>query len=46
MNAVTQARVRHILIREYIRRGRLTWDMKIALRRLIADANARIVGQK
>ena len=36
MNAVLQARVRHIFTREFYRRGRLTWDMKMALKRLLA----------
>ena len=35
MNAALQARVRHILLREFYRRGRLTWDMKMALRRAL-----------
>jgi len=35
MSASLQARVRHILMREFYRRGRLTWDMKMALRRAL-----------
>jgi len=36
MNTALQARVRSILTREFYRRGRLTWDMKMALRRALA----------
>ena len=36
MNAVLQAKVRRIFIREFYRRGRLTWDMKMALRHVLA----------
>jgi hypothetical protein len=36
MNASTQARVRHIFMREFYRRGRLTWDMKMALQHAFA----------
>jgi hypothetical protein len=36
MKPVLQARVRHIFTREFYRRGRLTWDMKMALKRLLA----------
>jgi hypothetical protein len=35
VNAVLQAKVRSIFSREFYRRGRLTWDMKMALRRLM-----------
>jgi hypothetical protein len=34
MNAAMQSRVRRICMREFYRRGRLTWDMKMALRRI------------
>jgi len=37
MNAALQARVRHIFIREFYRRGQLTWDMKMALRHLMVE---------
>ena len=36
MNAALQARVRRIFIREFYRRGRLTWDMKMALQHVLA----------
>ncbi len=37
MTVALQARVRRILSREFYRRGgRLTWDMKMALRRVLA----------
>ena len=36
MNAALQARVRRIFSREFYRRGRMTWDMKMALRRVLA----------
>jgi hypothetical protein len=36
MNAALQARVRRVFIREFYRRGRLTWDMKMALLRVLA----------
>ena len=36
MNAALQARVRSLLAREFYRRGLLTWDMKMALRRALA----------
>ena len=36
MNAVLQSRVRSIFTREFFRRGQLTWDMKMALQRVIA----------
>jgi hypothetical protein len=36
MNVVQQARVRHIFSQEFYRRGRLTWDMKMALRLILA----------
>jgi hypothetical protein len=36
MNAALQAQVRRIFIREFYRRGRLTWDMKMALLRVLA----------
>lgn len=32
MNATMQSKVRHIVMREFYRRGRMTWDMKMALR--------------
>jgi hypothetical protein len=32
MKADTQARIRRIFTREFYRRGRMTWDMKMALR--------------
>ena len=32
MRAAMQAKVRSIFTREFYRRGRLTWDMKMALR--------------
>jgi hypothetical protein len=32
MNATLQSKVRRICMREFYRRGRLTWDMKMALR--------------
>ena len=35
-NATLEARVRRILTREFYRRGRLTWDMKMALQRALA----------
>jgi hypothetical protein len=38
MNADLQARVRRIFSREFYRRGRLTWDMKMALRRVLTGA--------
>jgi len=34
MNATLQSKVRRICMREFYRRGRLTWDMKMALRRI------------
>jgi hypothetical protein len=36
MNTALQARVRHIFMREFYRRGRMTWDMKMALRHILA----------
>jgi hypothetical protein len=36
MNARLQARVIRIFAREFYRRGRLTWDMKMELRRVLA----------
>jgi hypothetical protein len=36
MNAALQLKLRHIFIREFYRRGRLTWDMKMALRQVLA----------
>jgi hypothetical protein len=36
MNPALQAKVRSILTREFYRRGLLTWDMKMALRRLLS----------
>jgi hypothetical protein len=36
MNVALQSRVRRIFSREFYRRGRLTWDMKMELRRLAA----------
>jgi hypothetical protein len=36
MNAELRARVIRMLAREFYRRGQLTWDMKIALRRALA----------
>jgi hypothetical protein len=36
MNAALQAKARRIFIREFYRRGRLTWDMKMALRHALA----------
>jgi len=35
MNAALHAKVRNILAREFYRRGQLTWDMKMALRRAL-----------
>ena len=35
MKAVLQSRVRHLFSREFYRRGLLTWDMKMALRKLL-----------
>jgi hypothetical protein len=35
MKAALRAKVRRIFIREFYRRGRLTWDMKMALRRVL-----------
>jgi hypothetical protein len=35
MNPALQSRVRHIFTREFYRRGLLTWDMKMALRRVL-----------
>jgi hypothetical protein len=34
MNVAMQSKVRSICMREFYRRGRLTWDMKMALRRI------------
>jgi hypothetical protein len=36
MNAVLQSKIRRIFTREFYRRGRLTWDMKMALRSVFA----------
>jgi hypothetical protein len=36
MNAALQAQVLRIFSREFYRRGRLTWDMKMALRLALA----------
>jgi hypothetical protein len=36
MNKTLEARVRRILTREFYRRGSLTWDMKMALKRALA----------
>ncbi|HEX4084972.1 MAG TPA: hypothetical protein VHY22_08685 [Chthoniobacteraceae bacterium] len=36
MNKTLEARVRRILTREFYRRGGLTWDMKMALKRVLA----------
>jgi hypothetical protein len=36
MNAILHARVRRIFTREFYRRGRLTWDMKMALKHLLS----------
>jgi len=36
MNAKLQARAARLLAREFYRRGRLTWDMKMELRRMLA----------
>jgi hypothetical protein len=35
MNAAIQARVRSVFSREFYRRGLLTWDMKLALKRAL-----------
>jgi hypothetical protein len=40
MNAALQARVRRIFMREFYRRGRLTWDMKMALLRALTRAES------
>jgi hypothetical protein len=36
MNAILQAKVRRLITLEFTRRGLLTWDMKMALRRLLS----------
>ena len=36
MNPSLQAQVRRAICREFYRRGLITWDMKLALRRLLA----------
>jgi hypothetical protein len=41
MNAALQARVRHLVTREFDRRGRLTWDMKLALKHAVAGLSSR-----
>jgi hypothetical protein len=37
MNPSLQALVRRLITREFYRRGLLTWEMKMALRRLLTD---------
>jgi hypothetical protein len=37
MNASLQAKVRRVFIREFYRRGCLTWDMKMALRLILSE---------
>ena len=37
MNPSLQAIVRRAITREFYRRGLITWDMKMALRRLLAS---------